>query len=83
MFATKTQIAKMVVTQLIAFKLQRTAVNVICDRTDIDPDGTVINVSTGVAAEIAAQSAAPWTDRLVDKTIVTIQTFQNKTAPIK
>lgn len=79
---TKTSIAKMLVTQLIAFKVARTTALAISDRTDIDPDGLILGATTGVAGEVAAMSVAPYTDKLVDKAIETVQKFQNKNAPV-
>lgn len=73
---TKTDIAKTVVSMIVARKATDLTGDVICNTTDIDPDSMTVEIGSYVVGATVAYKARPLTDKLVDTTIERYQSWR-------
>lgn len=73
---TKTDIAKMAVSMIVARKVTDLTGDVICDHTNLDPDSMTVEIGSYVVGATVAYKARPLTDKIVDKTIERYQSWR-------
>ena len=71
-------LAKVVLSQIVAINVGRIARRSIANRFDLEPDGAILEIGSFVLGELVAGAVAPLTDGLVDKTAAEIVKHRNE-----
>lgn len=75
---SKTEIAKMAVQLVISAKTTAFARNQITDRTNMNPDGIPVTLTSQTIGWLVGVQVRPFTDKAVDKTIEKYQAWRTK-----
>lgn len=75
---TKTDIAKLAASMVVAGKVTQITENQIAEHTSLDSDSTTVHVGATVVGQLVAYKLRPVTDEIVDTVIARYQSYKQK-----